>query len=171
MRLPRTSRIFFCAAILLFLVTISTVSTAPKSETPQGSETAAWNVPLRANQVRPSTVTATNDCSRTHQFQIEPDHLAFMRLLGPASFSVAPKSQKIEPVEFDTRGLTTGSYDATLSVRCMDCRREPGCTEDHRDLHVFLTVFPNWSEIYPDEKSSIKQNTALRWLNISPDEK
>jgi hypothetical protein len=121
--------------------------------------------------VRPSTVTATNDCFRVHQFQIQPDHLAFMTLQGPASFAVAPKGQKVVPVEFDTRGLKTGSYDALLTVRCMDCKSEKGCTEDHSDLHVTLLVSPNWSETYPDQKGSASQNPALKWINISPEQK
>jgi hypothetical protein len=176
MKLPGTSRILSSFAILLCLTIVSAVSTAPQNSTPQntapqGSETATWNVPLRSNQTRPSSVTATNDCFREHQFQIQPDHLAFMRLQGPASFAVAPKGQKIVPVEFDAHGLASGRYDAVLTVRCMDCKGERGCTEDHKDLHVFLTVFPNWTEIFPEQKGSVKQNPALRWVNISPDQK
>jgi len=171
MALPRTSRILPYTAILLFLIAVPAVSIAPSSGEPQKSDASAWNVPLRANQVRPSTVTATNDCFATHQFQIEPDHLPFMRLLGPSQFSVAPKSQVVVPVEFDTHGLITGSYNATLTVRCKNCKSEAGCKEDHKDLHVYLTVFPNWIEVYPGEKDSVAQNPALRWLGVNPEYK
>jgi len=171
MTLPRTSRIISYSAILLFLVIASAASTAPRSTAPQATDSSAWNVPLRSNQVRSSTVTATNDCFREHQFQIQPDHLAFMTLQGPAAFAVAPKGQKVVPVEFNAKGMKTGSYEALLTVRCMDCKGEPGCKEDHRDLHVTLVVFPNWTETYPDQKGSVYLNPALKWMNIHPEDK
>jgi hypothetical protein len=176
MVVPSASRILSWIAILLLLIIVSAVSTAPQNTAPQttapqNADTATWNVPLRSNQTRQSSVTATNDCFRVHQFQIQPDHLAFMTLQGSASFAVAPKGQKVVPVEFDAHGLKTGSYDAVLTVRCMDCKSERGCTEDHKDLHVFLTVFPNWTEIFPEQKGSVKRNPALRWVTISPEQK
>jgi hypothetical protein len=158
----------FLAVLFLFLFA-STLSTAPQSDS-----ASPWNVALNAEDSAASTVTATNECSNPHQFQIKPDHLAFMVLKGDAVFVVPAKSQHVVPVQFDTHGLKPGGYDAVLTVRCMDCKSEPTCREDHQDLHVFLTVTPalaNWSSIYPDEKGSVKLNPALLWMNIYPDRK
>jgi hypothetical protein len=175
MSVPSASRVCPFLVVLFALLFASVSSTAPQNTpSPQTSATANWNVKLNAEDTAPSTVTATNECSAVHHFQIQPDHLAFMNLKGEASFQVPPNSQHVVPVEFNTHGLKPGSYDAVLTVRCMDCKSERTCHEDHQDLHVFLTVtpaLPNWSSIFPDEKESVTHNPALLWVNISPEKK
>jgi hypothetical protein len=169
MNVPSASRLFPSLIILIALLFVCVSSVAPQSET-----AAPWNVKLNAEDTAPSTVTATNECSAPHLFKIQPDHLAFMTLKGEATFTVPPKSQHVVPVEFNTHGMKPGSYNATLTVRCMDCKSEPTCHEDHQDLHVFLTVAPaaptlaNWTSVQPDQKGSIKGNPALLWVNIWP---
>lgn len=156
---------------VLFLAIIFAAATIVAA--PQKGETADWRVQLDANSLTGSTVTANNKCQQTHTFQIQPDHLAFMTLKESATFEVPAHSQHVVPVEFDTHHMKPGSYEALLTVRCMSCKSEPACTEDHQDLHVFVTVVPgapNWSNVYPDEKGSAK-NPALLWINISPDKK
>jgi len=140
----------------------------------KGGATFDWRVELAANRVTPSTVTANNECKRTHRFQIEPDHLPFMELNGPASFDVAPGGQYVIPVEFNTWHMKPGSYDAVLTVRCVSCKEEPTCKEDHHDLHVFLTVAPgapNWTSVFPDQKNPSAQNPAQLWVSIFPEKK
>jgi hypothetical protein len=158
--------------ILIALLFVCVSSVAPQSDT-----AAPWNVKLNAEDTAPSTVTATNDCFAIHNFKIQPDHLPFMTLKGDATFPVAPKSQHVVPVEFNTHGMKPGSYNATLTVRCMDCKSEPGCREDHQDLHVFLVVTPaapalaNWTSIQPGQKVIVIGSPALMWVNIYPDKK
>ncbi|MGO9641483.1 MAG: hypothetical protein ACLP1Y_09295 [Candidatus Acidiferrales bacterium] len=141
----------------------------------QRAQESEWRVQLRANTVAPSSVDAENvSCHRTHRFKIVPDSLPFMKLLDSATFEVAPGEQHKVPVQFDTRNMRPGQYDAVITVQCLTCKSEPGCHEDHTDLHVYLTVLPglaNWSEIHPELKGTVKDNPALRWSNISPDKK
>jgi hypothetical protein len=155
---------------LFFAVLFFGISFAAAQQTANSSD---WHVEVAANDLTRSTVTANNDCQRPHQFQIQPDHLPFLNLLGEASFQVPPRSQHIVPVEFDTHHMKPGSYEAKLTVRCMTCKTEPTCRQDYKDLHIFLTVrpgAPDWSGVHPEEKGSAK-NPALRWSNVSPDKK
>lgn len=134
-----------------------------------------WHVQLRANSVAPSNVEAQNvSCHRTHKFQIVPASLPFMKLLDASAFEVAPGEEHKVPVQFDTRNLEPGRYDAVITVKCLTCKSEPGCHEDHTDLHVYLTVLPSlgiWTDVHPEQKGSVKDNPALRWDNIYPDRK
>ncbi len=169
MKSPRSLHVFVFA-LLLGTPIISVMSDSVQ----QRSGTFDWRVELAANRVTPSTVTATNECKQAHLFQIQPDHLQFMELNGPASFEVAPGGQRVVPVEFNTWHLKPGAYDAVLTVRCMTCKSEPTCHEDHQDLHVFLTVVPgapNWTGIFPDQKKPSKDNPAQLWVNIFPEKK
>jgi len=141
----------------------------------QWAQESQWRVQLKANTVAPSTITAENiSCHRTHQFKVVPDSLPFMKLLGDDTFEVAPGEQHTVPVQFDTREMEPGSYDAVITVQCLTCKSEPGCRENKTDLHVYLTVLPgtaDWNDIHPEEKGTVKNNPALRWCNISPDKK
>ena len=160
----------FAAALLLGTSLFLIVPGAAQ----KGGGTFDWRVELAANRVTPSTVTATNECKKVHHFQIQPDHLPFMELNGPASFDVAPGSQYVVPVEFNTWHMKPGSYDALLTVRCMTCKADPTCHEDHQDLHVFVTVVPgapNWTGVFPDQKNPSKQNAAQMWVNVFPERK
>jgi len=134
-----------------------------------------WRVQLRANSVAPSNVDAENvSCHRTHKFQIVPASLPFMKLLDASSFDVAPGESHKVPVQFDTRNMEPGQYDAVITVKCLTCKSEPGCREDHTDLHVYLTVLPalaNWADVHPEQKGSVKDNPAFRWDDIYPEKK
>ena len=134
-----------------------------------------WRVELRANTVAPSAIDATNaSCHRTHRFQVEPTSLPFMRLLGESTFEVSPGDHHRVPVEFDTRNMKPGQFEALLRVNCLTCKKEPGCREDHKNLHVFLTVLPalaNWSGVHPELKVIVNESPALRWIQIAPEKK
>ena len=133
-----------------------------------------WRVQLPQGQVRPSSIEATNLCHKTHQFQVVPDSLPFMRLKGPSSFPVGPGGTLAVPVEFDTRNMKPGSSEALIVVKCLTCRTEKTCRQDHQNLHILLTVLaaaPNWSAIHPEQKESVLQSPALRWSSISPEQK
>lgn len=138
----------------------------------QWAQEAEWRVQLRANTVASSTITAENvSCHRTHRFKVVPDSLPFMKLLDSAPFEVAPGHQHAVPVQFDARNMDPGQYDAVITVQCLTCKSEAGCTEDHTDMHVYLTVLPglgNWTDIHPELKNALKENPGLRWCNISP---
>ena len=133
-----------------------------------------WRVQLRPNIVAPSNIEATNTCFKTHRFQVEPESLPFMRLLGSPNFSVNPGRQHKVPVEFDTRNVNPGQYEALVVVKCLTCKSERGCRQDHQNLHVFLTVLPaapNWSSVHPEQKGSASQSPAQRWSGIDPAKK
>ncbi|GEM_PF-3147118 len=134
-----------------------------------------WRVQLRANTVAPSAIDATNaTCHRTHRFQVQPTSLPFMRVLGEPTFEVSPGNHHRVPVEFDTRNMKPGQFEALVRVNCLTCKKEPGCREDHQNLHIFLTVLPglaNWSAVHPELKIFTDGSPTLRWRYIAPEQK
>ena len=133
-----------------------------------------WRVQLQANIVAPSNIEATNICFKTHRFQVEPESLPFMRLLGASNFSVNPGGQHKVPVEFDTRNIKPGQYEALVVVKCLTCKSEPKCRQDHQNLRVFLTVLPaapNWSAVHPELKTPEGGSPTRRWTGVAPEQK
>lgn len=166
--MPTFSRVFLVVLVAVLLAAAQQRSTAP------ASGEFEWRVQLKQDTVAPSNIEAVNKCKKTHRFQVDPQSLPFMRLKGDASFSVRARSQHQVPVEFDTRNMNPGQYEALVRVNCLTCRSEIGCTEDHQNLHVFLTVLsaaPNWSNVHPEQKGPVSTNPALRWSNVSPERK
>ncbi len=160
-----------CRVLVVFLLLFLVAGAAPRAAAQGDFE---WRVQLKQNIVAPSNIEAENICHRSHSFQVEPASLPFMRLLGPGSFSVTPGASHKVPVEFDTRNQKPGQYEAVIAVKCLTCKSEKGCREDHKNLHVFLTVLPaapDWSGVHPEQKGSATQSPALRWSNVSPEKK
>jgi len=158
--------------VLLFVLAASLFALVSRAG-PQGE--FEWRVQLRANTVAPSGIDATNaTCHRTHTFQVEPTSLPFMRVLGEPTFEVSPGNHHRVPVEFDTRNMNPGQFEALIRVNCLTCKKEPGCREDHKNLHVFLTVLPavaNWLSVHPEQKDGAINSPSLRWSNVSPEKK
>ena len=103
------------------------------------AEQAGWRVTLESGQVAPSTFTAQNRCKREHGFNIELENLSFLSF-GQMELTVKGGKNKTIPVSFDTNGLTPAVYSGKVTVICVTCKKEPGCTQDREILPVFLTV-------------------------------
>lgn len=166
--MPTGCRAFGLLAVALFVVAM------PQRGAAQAGGEFEWRFPLKQDTVAPSNIEAENICFKTHTFQVEPETLPFMRLMGPSSFSVNPGQSHKVPVQFDTRNMKPGQYEAVIKVRCMTCRGEKGCRQDHKDLHVYLTVVPgapNWSNVFPEQKGLSSRSPTLRWSAVAPEKK
>jgi len=158
--------------LALVLLAVASIALAQQTPAPSGG-TFEWRVQLKQNTTAPSTIEAINRCKKTHRFQVDPARLPFMRVLGPTEFTVKPKSSFQAPVEFDTRNLQPGQYEALIVVKCLTCRTELTCTEDHENLRVFLTVLssaPDWSSVDPGQKPQ-SPRTSQSWPGVSPAQK
>jgi hypothetical protein len=127
--------------LLLSGVAAAQTDSGQSGQNQSGQTGNVWNVTIVAGITANSSVTATNECFATHKFQTS-FNISFMKLIGPDTFSVAPRQSREFPVQFDTRGMSPGSYDGFVRVRCLDCNHEKGCKQDYTDLHVMLTVPP-----------------------------
>ncbi len=86
-------------------------------------------------------MTVRNRCFAGHVFRLEKDRLDFLTFLEPAdNIAVAPGAGRQIAVRFDSAGLTPAVYRGQLTVRCLDCLEEPGCTQDRELLGVEMTV-------------------------------
>src|SRR5205085_2404227 len=88
-----------------------------------------WRFSLKPNQIVSSTITTENTCRKRHRFEIVSQP-PFMSLAGESSFFVKPLSRHIFPVRFDSNGLKPGLYEGVVTVRCLSCSQEKGCSQD-----------------------------------------
>ncbi|MDA2914554.1 hypothetical protein MYX77_11495, partial [Acidobacteriia bacterium AH_259_A11_L15] len=106
----------------------------------RAQETPAWDLTLPTDQQAQSTLTVENSCFNTHTLRVTLENLPFLDLLGGPEVQVAPRSSETLPVRFHTEGMRAGTYSGTVTILCLTCASEPGCTQDREQLGVNLTV-------------------------------
>lgn len=100
-----------------------------------------WRFTVKQNQSASSNITAENICRRRHRFEIDSAHLPpFVHLVNESAADVESHSKHIFPVKFDSTGLQAGEHQGLVTINCVDCKRENGCTVDRQVLHIFMTV-------------------------------
>ncbi len=107
-----------------------------------GTQTAGadWRFSVPQDKISSTTLTTKNVCFKRHRFSVELQNLPFITLQGPAKFSVDAGTEHVVPVQINTTGLKPGDYEGTAVIKCADCRKEKGCTQDIQNLHVVMTV-------------------------------
>jgi subtilisin family serine protease len=140
-----------CWVVGLLALAISAAGQVAPTEG-SGDNQMEWRFTIKADRVAPSTLTAENECRRRHQLAIDVATLPpFLHLMGEATFAVEPRSQHAVPVKFDTRGLKAGEYQGLVVIKCVTCNTEPGCTQDRKLVHVYMTVrSPSNEAFVPD---------------------
>ena len=106
----------------------------------RAQETPAWDLTLPTDQQAQSTLTVENSCFNMHTLRVTLENLPFLELLGGPEVQVAPRSSETLPVRFHTEGMRAGTYSGTVTILCLTCASEPGCTQDREQLGVNLTV-------------------------------
>jgi subtilisin family serine protease len=119
------------------------------------SATAAtvWNLELARGRTARTTVTVSNRCHAVHTFEVTGDEKApWLSFPSAAPVSVPPGGAQTVEAVVDTRALDPGEHRATVTVRCLDCGSEPGCTQDRDVFDTRLKVL--WTE---DDLRSLEQ--------------
>jgi hypothetical protein len=128
-------------ALIFFIATfwLAAWMTA-QAQDPAGAQ-FEWRFSLRQNRIVSSSITTENVCHARHRFQVDSNNLpSFMRLLDNSSFYVNSQSKHILAVEFNSSGLKVGQYESLVSIRCLTCKHERGCSLDRQLLHLYMTV-------------------------------
>jgi hypothetical protein len=107
----------------------------------QSPNEPTWRFTLREGASVPSTVTLVNRCRERHRFRIEREGADFVAVdLAAEGVNVAPGASREVAVRFDAGGKGTGRYAGALVVACVDCVREPGCSQDRDVFGIEMTV-------------------------------
>jgi subtilisin family serine protease len=142
---------FFLAVLVFVLALPFALPMSAQTGSPPGE--FEWRFALRPNQVASSNISSENICRRRHHFSIPTAELpAFVHLDGSSEFDVDSRATHNVPVRFDAAGLKPAEYQGMVTIRCSDCRREPGCTQDRQSLHIFMTIA--WELVDPNAKQA-----------------
>src|ERR1041385_2860279 len=77
------------------------------------------------------TYRISNDCRQTHHFEVHTsDNSEWLQLAAQRNAAVAPGTTPINAtLNVDATRLPPGQYKARVYATCVDCNREPACTE------------------------------------------
>ncbi len=132
--------------ILTLVVCIPAISqdqlTTQQEQSAQQRE--SWNLGMRqAHWTGTSSLAIENHCRQNHSFDVLSQNLPFFQFQAQTHNVAIPGHQtKSLAVKFDTDEMQPGDYDGQVVVRCLDCRKEPGCTQDHEFVPVHLAIGP-----------------------------
>jgi len=122
-----------------------------------GAPTMAWNLELPRGRTARTTVTVINRCHASHTFEVTGDPKApWLSFPGAVSVSPPPGGSLTVDAVVDTRALEVGERQAQVTVRCLDCGSEIGCTQDRDLIEARLKVL--WSE---EDLRSLEQAEAF----------
>ena len=114
----------------------------PPQEEPTTQQREVWNIGVHPpNWTGTSSLEIVNRCRRNHLFEVLTSNLPFLRFLTDTHHVPVPgRNSKELPVQFDTTGMESGSYNGQVIVHCIDCPKEPTCTQDREYVPVQLAV-------------------------------
>jgi len=105
------------------------------------------SIDVQAGQVLDfsGTYHVLNDCRQTHYFEFRTSNTPWLRLVVQQKAAVPPRvSLPISAIlRFDATSLLPGQYRANVYAICVDCNKEPRCTQSQLDWPLNVTVKPN----------------------------
>jgi CHU_C Type IX secretion signal domain len=109
---------------------------------PNQSQQDAWRAEVEEGKSARSTLSIKNNCSAPHNFRIENSLEALRFEQQTDEILVAASSSRNIGAVFDATRLRPRVYHGSVDIKCLDCKEEPGCSQDKDRLAVELTVVP-----------------------------
>ena len=141
-----SSRIWVALPVILMLAICAPVGWPRQQQPPQQEQGTqqreAWNIGVRPpNWTGTSSLEIVNRCRQNHVFEVLTSNLPFVRFLADThNVPVPGRKSKELPVQFDTNGMEPGPHNGQVVVHCIDCLKEPTCTQDREYVPVQLVV-------------------------------
>lgn len=120
-------------ALVLFVFVLVCVASA---QTPQQF---IWKITFVADGIGKSKVTVQNRCRESHEFRITGRNVPFLDFAKDA-LTVRGGGTENVPVSVDTKNLARRSYQGQVTLFCVTCRNESGCSQSRDILNVTLNV-------------------------------
>ncbi|MCO6511534.1 MAG: hypothetical protein J5I65_12150 [Aridibacter famidurans] len=98
-----------------------------------------WKITFIADSIGNSKVTVQNRCRESHEFRITGRNVSYMDF-ARTTLTVRGGGSENVPVSVDTKGLTRRSYQGQVTLFCLTCAKEPGCSQSRDILNVTLNV-------------------------------
>jgi len=132
--------------IKLYLIPILLLALFSSVGAQQISEKPAWDVTIASGAKAKSNLAVVNHCQKAHTFRVTTENLFFLRFLDAMEVKVSGGQTVEMPVEFDTTGLSVGSYEGTVVINCLTCKNEGACEQDQERLFVKPRVVTSQSD-------------------------
>lgn len=125
-----------CASLalaILFLV-------RPLPQAGQNRPNPGWRVTIKEGKTARSTLSINNRCKAPHEFSVD-NKIKYLRFEQPTgNIPVGPAGSARLDVVFDAAGLKLGVHRDKVVVKCKECKKENGCTQDRDEIPVEVTV-------------------------------
>ncbi len=137
--------------ILLVLVLVLLGMLLPEPAPCQA--TIPWDMELAKDRQAKTTVSVANRCFASHSFELSKGpEMAWFNFIGEPKLRVSRGENRAIEAQIDTRALEPGIYRGEVLVKCTDCAKEPGCSQDRDIFSVRLKVI--WS---PEELERLRE--------------
>ncbi|HUF03801.1 MAG TPA: hypothetical protein VMM38_06455 [Aridibacter sp.] len=121
----------FVSVLFLFLFTYAAAAQIPQQ--------FIWKITFVADSIGKSRISVQNRCRESHEFRITGRNVTFLDFARD-SVTVRGGGTENVPVTVDTKNLTRRSYQGQVTLFCVTCRNESGCSQSRDILNVTLNV-------------------------------
>ncbi|REJ77695.1 MAG: hypothetical protein DWQ47_15100 [Acidobacteria bacterium] len=98
-----------------------------------------WKITFVADSVGESRVSVQNRCRNTHDFRISGRNVPFLDFARD-ELTIRGGGTENVPVSVDTAKLTRSSYQGQVTLFCLTCAKESGCSQSRDILNVTLNI-------------------------------
>lgn len=102
----------------------------------------SWRFTIAQGNRVSTTVTVQNRCAAPHSFRVTAGQgTSFVEFIDPAERVRVPARGTVTlAIRFSAVGADPGLHTGEIIVQCLDCAREPTCTQDREAFAVEMTV-------------------------------
>lgn len=98
-----------------------------------------WKITFIADSIGKSKISVQNRCRDTHEFRITGSNVPYLDF-AKEKVTVRGGGTENVPVSVDTANLTRRSYQGQVTLFCLTCGNESGCSQSRDILNVTLNV-------------------------------
>lgn len=121
----------FVSVLFLFLFSLGVSAQIPQQ--------FIWKITFVADSIGKSRVSVQNRCRESHEFRIAGRNVPFLDF-AKETVTVRGGGTENVPVSVDTKNLTRRSYQGQVTIFCLTCGNESGCSQSRDILNVTLNV-------------------------------
>lgn len=161
------------ARVLLSLLAAGIPGRAVAASAPSSpAAPTVWNLELPRGKAARTSVTVVDRCLAVHAFEVIGDPKAgWLSFPGATTVSVQPGGNAAVEALVDARTLDPGEHSALVTVRCLDCRSEPTCTQDRDVFEARLKTLWSDEDLRSFQSSEVFAGEVLVLVETGADRK
>ena len=100
----------------------------------------SWRVEIEEGKSARSQLQINNRCSAPHLFSVRSQAKGLSFEQQTNKVLIGAGISNVIAALFNATGLKSKVYRGKVIIECLDCKTEPGCTQDRDELQVEMTV-------------------------------